>query len=101
MRNADAAQTETLKKRNYNLAALSYSESVSRGRIPADVLQKKLNHVEYGVWAKRVRAASDATFAILSPAVDQLQVYGAGGVKPETIAGILNVIGLGTIAWSK
>ncbi|KAB7643918.1 hypothetical protein [Polymorphobacter fuscus] len=101
MRNADSAQTETLKMRNYNLAALSYSESVSRGRIPADVLQQRLNHVEYGVWAKRERAASDATFAILSPAVDQLQVYGAGGVKPETIAGILNVIGLGTIAWSK
>lgn len=81
-------------------AAVAYAASVSQGRVPGDVVEQQRNHVEYRVWAARERAAADATFAILSPAVDQLQVYGSGGITPEAVSGILNLIGLGAIARS-
>lgn len=95
---AHTAATQALKKRLEDEAAVAYSMSVSRGEIPGEVLDYQRNHVEYRLWTARERAASEATFAMVSPAIDQLQAYGSGGVKPEALAGILNLIGLGAIA---
>ena len=87
--------------RKTDRGAAAYAASVSQGRVPGDVIEQQRNHVEYRVWAARERAAADATFAIVSPAIDQLQVYGSGGIKPEMVSGILNLIGLGAIAARK
>ena len=48
------------------------------------------------------RAVAEGWLAMLKPAVDQLHAYGEGGIKPETIANVmqaLGLVGLGAIGW--
>ena len=52
----------------------------------------------YLPWLDRERAVVDAGYAVLTPAAAQLQAYGKGELKPETIAQFLQAIGLGAIA---
>ncbi|HXC75031.1 MAG TPA: hypothetical protein VN640_10195 [Sphingomicrobium sp.] len=78
-----------------------YNDSWNNGAIPATVIENDMSKARYLPWLDRERAVVDAGYAILAPAVVQLQAYGKGGIKPETIAQFLQVIGLGSIAVSK
>lgn len=74
--------------------ALLFSDSVSRGTVPRYVSGREMSTIDYEVWSRRERAAAEAGYAILAPAAAQLSAYGAGGVKPEAIAGLLSILGL-------
>jgi hypothetical protein len=75
-----------------------YSDSVNRGAIPAIVAENDMTKGRYLPWADRERVVVDAAYGVLSPAAAQLQAYGKGGIKPETVAQFLQAIGLGGIA---
>jgi hypothetical protein len=75
-----------------------YAESVNRGAIPASVLANDMAKGRYLPWLDRERAVVDAAYGVLTPAADQLQAYGKGGITPDTIAQFLQAVGLGGIA---
>jgi hypothetical protein len=75
-----------------------YNDSWNNGAIPATVITNDMTKARYLPWLDRERAVVDAGYAVLAPAVVQLQAYGKGGIKPETIAQFLQAIGLGSIA---
>jgi hypothetical protein len=75
-----------------------YAESVNRGSIPATVLASAMVKGRYLPWVDREKAVVEASYAMLAPAVAQLQAYGKGGITPETIAQFLQALGLGGIA---
>ena len=81
-------------------ALVLYAASIERGRIPAEALDVRMNAIEYEVWSKRERVAVEAGYAVLAPAAAELQTYGEGGIRPDTIARFLNVAGLAAIAES-
>jgi len=78
-----------------------YNDSWNNGSIPASVITNDMTKARYLPWLDRERAVVDAGYAVLAPAVVQLQAYGKGGIKPETIAQFLQAIGLGSIAVTK
>jgi hypothetical protein len=78
-----------------------YTDSWNKGAIPAAVITNDMTKGRYLPWLDRERAVVDAGYAVLAPAIVQLQAYGKGGIKPETIAEFLQAIGLGSIAVSK
>jgi len=75
-----------------------YGESVNRGSVPAAVLGNAMIRGRYLPWLDREKAVVEASYAMLAPAVAQLQVYGKGGITPDTIAQFLQALGLGGIA---
>jgi hypothetical protein len=52
--------------------------------------------LQYAVEMARVSA--QAWFDLLSPAIQELVAYGEGGLRQETIANLINALGLGAIA---
>lgn len=78
-----------------------YNDSWNNGAIPSTVITNDMSKARYLPWLDRERAVVDAGYAVLAPAVVQLQAYGKGGIKPETIAQFLQALGLGSIAVSK
>jgi hypothetical protein len=91
--NRSLASTASLPR-----ALLRYSDSWSKGRLPARVLDYEFDHVEFLAWADRERAMIEAAYAVLEPGVMELQAYGAGGFKASEIASYLNIIGLTALA---
>lgn len=81
-----------------NAALRRYSESVNRGAVPSIIIANDMSKGRYLPWIDRERAVVDATYAVLAPAVVQLEAYGKGGLTADTIAQFLQALGLGGIA---
>jgi len=81
-----------------NPALLRFSDSWTRGRVPARVARNDMLRAEMLAWADRERVAVEAAYGVLEPAVAELQAYGAGGIRPSEVAGYLNAVGVGAIA---
>lgn len=79
-------------------ALLRYNDSVNFGAIPAKLTEFDMKNDRYLPWIDREKAIVDASYAMLALAAAQLQAYGKGGLRPETIAQILHAIGVGAIA---
>lgn len=75
-----------------------YAESVNRGSVPTAVLTNRMVKGRTLPWLDREKAVIEATYAVLAPAVAQLQAYGKGGITSDTIAQFLQAAGLGGIA---
>jgi hypothetical protein len=71
-----------------------YGRSWTDFRAPQTVLDLDVVNLEYAAWANRERATAEATFAMLEPALNELNEYGQGGVTPGDIARILNTVGI-------
>jgi hypothetical protein len=67
--------------------ALSYyARSQDVGAMPFEVLRFREIQVQRAAALKRARATEADYRALIKPAIDQIAAYGAGGIKPETIA---------------
>jgi len=95
-----SAQTELANKTDAGLsnALRRYAESVNRGSVPTAVLTNRMVKGRTLPWLDREKAVIEATYAVLAPAVAQLQAYGKGGITSDTIAQFLQAAGLGGIA---
>lgn len=83
---------------NPERAIVLYATSVERGRVPAEVIDLRMDNIEFETWSRRERAAVEAGYAALTPATAELKAYGEGGIRADTIARFLNVAGLAAIA---
>ncbi|MBY0511555.1 MAG: hypothetical protein K2P94_15570 [Rhodospirillaceae bacterium] len=79
-------------------AFIAFRESWNHGQIPMRVLEYRADDLK----RERALAVDSATregwVKILKPAISEIEKFGAGGIKPETIAEILHLIGIGAIA---
>jgi predicted small lipoprotein YifL len=78
-------------------AMRSYVSSWNRGRLQQPVIRYAMINQDYLAWTDRQKIAAEASFAVLEPAIAELQVYGEGGVKPSDLARYLNTLGLGAV----
>jgi hypothetical protein len=70
--------------------ALSYyARSQNVGRGPYEILTFRRLQLQRATALKEAKATEADYRSLIQPAVDQLAAYGAGGVKPETIANFL------------
>jgi hypothetical protein len=95
----EANRFATTDPRSFDRALLEFSNAWTVGRIPATALKNEMINSAYIAWAARERAVVEAAYGALEPAASQLQTYGAGGIKAGEIAGYLQTLGLGAIAW--
>ena len=79
-------------------ALLRYGDSWNQGAIPASILENDMIKGRYLPWLAREKVVIEAMYAMLQPAMAELQTYGKGGFKAETIAGYLQALGIGAIA---
>lgn len=75
-----------------------YTESWNQGRIQQRLISYLEFDQERSTWLSRERLATEARYAVLKPALDELAVFGAGGIEPELIARYLELIGISAIA---
>lgn len=67
--------------------ALSYYvRSQNNGAIPFEIFQFREIQIQRAGALKRAKASEADYRALIQPAIDQIAAYGAGGLKPETIA---------------
>jgi hypothetical protein len=78
-------------------AMRSYIASWNRGRMQQRLVRYAMINQDYLAWTGRQKIAAEASFAVLEPAIAELQVYGEGGVKPADLARYLNSLGLGAV----
>ena len=67
-------------------ALSSYVRSQNVGNIPFEILRFREIQVQRAAALNRARASEVDYRAQIKPAIDQIAAYGAGGIKPETIA---------------
>jgi hypothetical protein len=79
-------------------ALLLYGSSWDQGAIPATVALEDMRNGRFLPWLARERTVVEATFAVLKPAVAELEAYGSGGIQPSLIAQLLQAIGVNAIA---
>lgn len=75
-----------------------YATSWTQSRAAQPVIEVDMMNLDYFAWARRERATVEATYAMLEPALGELEEYGAGGLRPADFARILNTAGLGALA---
>ncbi|MGH6613738.1 hypothetical protein [Sphingomonas sp.] len=63
-----------------------YVRSQNAGGIPFEILRFREIQLQRAAALKRARASEADYRALIQPAIDQIAAYGAGGIKPETIA---------------
>lgn len=69
--------------------ALSYYvRSQNTGAIPFEILRFREIQLQRATAIKRVRTTEADYRALIQPAIDQIAAYGAGGIKPESIANL-------------
>jgi hypothetical protein len=78
-------------------ALRQYGQSWTEFRAPQTVIKVDLENLEYTSWSNRERATAEATFAMLEPALNELNEYGQGGLTSGDIARILSTIGIGAL----
>lgn len=66
-----------------------YVRSQNAGAIPFEILRFRQIQVQRASALKRARASEADYRALLQPAIEQIAAYGAGGIKPETIANFI------------
>lgn len=95
---AYAAIQEDKEDKDAIRALRHYTESWNQGRIQ----QRLISYLELDLvrssWLSRERLGTEARYAVLKPALDELAVFGAGGIEPELIARYLELIGISAIA---
>jgi hypothetical protein len=82
----------------FERALMRYSDSWGRGRMPGMVIEADIRNLQYLTWATRERIAVETSYAILEPAAQELQTYGASGIKASELANYLSTVSLGVIA---
>lgn len=81
------------------LALEMYQAALEKGELIIDLTQFKENQLLRERQAVIERNAAQAWHGALRPALAELAVYGEGGIPPELIARMLNVLGLAGIAY--
>lgn len=66
-----------------------YVSSFDNGLIPYQVLLSRELQIERAAAVRNARATEADYRALLSPAIDQLAAYGAGGIRPEVLGQFL------------
>jgi hypothetical protein len=67
-----------------------YVRSLDAGRNPYELLTFRRSQLLRSTALKRARITEEDYRKLIQPAIDQIAAYGAGGIKPETIAEILS-----------
>jgi hypothetical protein len=67
-----------------------YVRSLDLGRHPYELLTFRRSQLLRSAALKRARITDADYRRLIQPAIDQIAAYGAGGIKPETIADILS-----------
>jgi hypothetical protein len=75
-----------------------YGLSWDRGRIPFMLLRFSEDDLARETWVARTRIIANEQEAVLTSATASLKAYGAGGIKPELVAQLLQAAGLGAVA---
>jgi hypothetical protein len=86
-------------KPSFDRALLAYNDAWSKSHLSEEVLLRDMLAIQYTTWLARERAAVEAAYAMLDPAVTELRTYGAGGMKGSDVAGYVQAIGLGALLW--
>lgn len=71
-----------------------YLRSMNVGRGPYEILSFRRAQVQRAAALKRARTTEEDYRRLVQPAIDQIAAYGAGGVKPETVANLLSGLAL-------
>jgi len=84
----EAQAVLALAKSDEALNHLLYS--VNKGHIPYKVAEFRFIQLQRATAVKHAKVTEADYRVLLQPAIDQLAAYGAGGIKPETIADLLS-----------
>lgn len=82
---------------NEHCAFASYADAWNRGRLPAEMLKYRPIQIDREFGVRRSRAVAEKQYALALAGTATLKEYGEGGITPEMVASLINLLTNGAV----